>query len=107
MKTKHAEKRAQQRGIEAGIETLLQTFGDKRPAPHGCLIRFFSKKSIERIETLFGHDFVARNHEKLKSYLAKRTQHRHGIHKYSLDKYGLDEAELMQNFQRESDLANG
>ena len=45
--------------------------------------------------------------EKLKSYLAKRTQHRHGIHKYSLDKYGLDEAELMQNFQRESDLANG
>jgi hypothetical protein len=45
--------------------------------------------------------------EKLKSYLAKRTQHRHGIHKYSLDEYGLDEAELMQNFQRESDLANG
>ena len=72
MKTKHAEKRAQQRGIEAGIETLLQTFGDKRPAPHGCLIRFFSKKSIERIETLFGHDFVARNHEKLKSYLIER-----------------------------------
>jgi hypothetical protein len=45
--------------------------------------------------------------EKLKSYLAKRTQHRHGIHKYSLNEYGLDEAELMQNFQRESDLANG
>jgi hypothetical protein len=45
--------------------------------------------------------------EKLESYLAKRTQHRHGIHKYSLDEYGLDEAELMQNFQRESDLANG
>ena len=45
--------------------------------------------------------------EKLKSYLAKRTQHRHGIHQYSLDEYGLDETELMQNFQRESDLANG
>jgi len=45
--------------------------------------------------------------EKLKSYLAKRTQHRHGIHKYSLDEYGLDEAEIMQTFQRESDLANG
>ncbi|NBT63739.1 MAG: hypothetical protein EBT02_18450, partial [Planctomycetia bacterium] len=45
--------------------------------------------------------------EKLKSYLAMRTQHRHGIHKYSLDEYGLDETELMEKFQRESDLANG
>ena len=45
--------------------------------------------------------------EKLESYLAKRTQHRHGIHKYSLDEYGLNEAEIMQTFQRESDLANG
>ena len=45
--------------------------------------------------------------EKLESYLAKRTQHRHGVHKYSLDEYGLNEAEIMQTFQRESDLANG
>jgi hypothetical protein len=45
--------------------------------------------------------------EKLESYLAKRTQHRHGVHKYSLDAYGLNEAEIMQTFQRESDLANG
>lgn len=72
MKTKHAEKRAQQRGVNAGIETLLQTFGDKRPAPNGCVIRFFSKKSIQRIELLFGHSFIARNHEKMKSYLIQR-----------------------------------
>ena len=45
--------------------------------------------------------------QKLESYLAMRTQHRHGIHKYSLDEYGLDETELMEKFQRESDLANG
>lgn len=45
--------------------------------------------------------------EKLESYLAKRTQHRHGIHKYSLEEYGLDEVELLEKFKRESNLANG
>jgi len=72
MKTKHAEKRAQQRGINASIEKLLQLYGDKRPAPNGCVVRFFSKRSIQRIETLYGHSFIARNHEKMKSYLIQR-----------------------------------
>lgn len=45
--------------------------------------------------------------EGLKSYLAQRKQHRHGIHKYTLDEYDLDEAELLEKFKRESDLANG
>ncbi len=72
MKTRHAEKRAQQRGINGGIEKLLQTFGDHRPAPNGCLIRFFSKKSIQKIEALYGHSFVAKNHEKMRSYLVER-----------------------------------
>jgi hypothetical protein len=69
MKTKHAEVRAQQRGISYGVERLLQNYGEVRSAPHGCLMRFFSKKSIKKMETEFGHFFIAKNHENLRSYL--------------------------------------
>ena len=54
MKTKHAEIRAQQRGINYGIEYLLQSYGDIKPAPKGCVMRYFSKKAIREIETDFG-----------------------------------------------------
>jgi len=44
--------------------------------------------------------------EKLKSYLKNSSQHRHGVHNYSMEEYGLDKTDLLQKFQRESDLAN-
>jgi len=69
MRTKHALQRAQQRGIKADISCLLQEYGDARPAPGGCLIRYFGKKAIKEIESIFGHSFIAKNHEKLKTYL--------------------------------------
>jgi len=69
MKTKHAAIRAQQRGINFGIERLLQTYGEVRAAPHGCVMKFFSKRSIREMEAEFGHFFIAKNHEKLRSYL--------------------------------------
>ena len=78
MKTKHAEIRAQQRGINFGIQYLLQTYGDKKPAPKGCFIRFFSKKAIKELEADFGHFFIAKNHENLRSYLIE-TREDHAI----------------------------
>ena len=63
MKTKHAEIRAQQRGINDVVETLLQAYGDSIPATRGCVLRFFSKASIKEIQAEFGHHFVAINHE--------------------------------------------
>jgi len=69
VKTKHAEIRSQQRGISHGIEYLLQVYGDARPAPGSCLIRYFGKKAIKEIESIYGHSFIAKNHEKLKTYL--------------------------------------
>jgi hypothetical protein len=74
MKTKHAEVRAQQRGINYGVERLLQTYGEVRPAPHGCVMRFFSKKSIKEMESEFGHFFIAKNHENLRSYLIESRE---------------------------------
>jgi hypothetical protein len=69
MKTKHSEQRAQQRGISDGVERLLQVYGEVRPATHGCVVRFFSKKAIKEIEAELGHFFIAKNHESLRSYL--------------------------------------
>ena len=69
MKTKHAIHRAQQRGIQANIGELLKEHGDAKPAPKGCLMRYFGKKAIKEIESIYGHSFVAKNHEKLRTYL--------------------------------------
>lgn len=69
MKTKHSLIRAQQRGIKDSIQDLLLSYGDMRSAPNGCVIRFFGKKAIKEIESVFGHSFIAKNHENLRSYL--------------------------------------
>jgi hypothetical protein len=76
MKTKHAEIRAQQRGVRADIEELLRTHGEVRPAPHGCVMRFFSRKAIKEIESEFGHFFIAKNHENLRTYLIESREDR-------------------------------
>lgn len=76
MKTKHAEIRAQQRGINYGIEYLLQTYGETKPAPKGCVMRYFSKKAIKELESDFGHFFIAKNHESLRSYLIETRNDR-------------------------------
>ena len=76
MKTKHAEVRAQQRGINHGVERLLLAYGEVRPAPRGCVMRFFSKKSIKEMEAEFGHFFIARNHENFRSYLIESRKDR-------------------------------
>jgi hypothetical protein len=69
MRTRHADVRAQQRGVKQRFERLLQIYGEVRPAPRGCVIKFFGKKSIKELEAEFGHFFIAKNHENLRSYL--------------------------------------
>ena len=74
MKTKHALHRAQQRGIQANISELLQEHGDAKPAPRGCLVRYFGKKAIKEIESIYGHSSIAKNHEKLRTYLIEARE---------------------------------
>jgi hypothetical protein len=69
MRSKHAQLRAQQRGISRETEDLLHAYGEKKPAREGCVMKFFSKRSIDRIEKDFGHFFIAKNHEKFNTYL--------------------------------------
>jgi hypothetical protein len=78
MRTKHASLRAQQRGISRDTEQLLHTYGEKKPARGGCILKFFSKKSIQRMEKDFGHFFIAKNHEKFKTYLIE-SRDDHGV----------------------------
>jgi hypothetical protein len=74
MKTKHALHRAQQRGIQANISELLKEYGDAKAAPRGCLVRYFGKKAIKEIESIYGHSFIAKNHEKLRTYLIESRE---------------------------------
>lgn len=78
MRTKHANLRAQQRGISHETEKLLHQYGEKKSAPGGCILKFFSKKSMQRIEKDYGHFFVAKNHEKFKTYLIESRED-HGV----------------------------
>lgn len=78
MRTKHADLRAQQRGISHDTEQLLHNYGEKKAAPGGCILKFFSKRSIHRIEKDYGHFFIAKNHEKFKTYLIESREN-HGV----------------------------
>ncbi len=69
MRTRHAQVRAQQRGVHPEIENLLHRYGEKRHAPNGCLIKFFSKNSLTNIKASFGTAFLAKNHENFRTYL--------------------------------------
>jgi len=42
--SRHAEKRASQRGMSKRIIELLQIYGDEVHDHNGCLVRYFSKK---------------------------------------------------------------
>jgi hypothetical protein len=74
MLTNHAEIRAKQRGISVDIIELLRVHGDVKPAPGGSLIRYFGKRSKRFIEAELGERFIAKDHEKLRSYLIESRE---------------------------------
>ena len=66
--TKHAKKRAAQRGVSEDICELLLDYGESLYRRGGGRFHFFSKKSIKKIEHKFGREFVSKNHEDLKAF---------------------------------------
>jgi hypothetical protein len=54
MNTRHAEIRAQQRGIPPLIDQWLDLFGEKEYDGHGGVVRFFSRASIRTMKRAFG-----------------------------------------------------
>lgn len=68
MNTRHAEVRAQQRGIPPMVDELLDRYGQEQHDGHGAIVLFLSKDSIRRMERDFGRRPVARLSEWLNVY---------------------------------------
>lgn len=69
MFSNHAKKRAQQRGVKLYMCRLLRWHGDLIDAGNGTVLRYFSKQARRRLSALFGSQFLAANHEKLRAFL--------------------------------------
>jgi hypothetical protein len=69
--TQHATQRAQQRGVPPLITSWLVEYGEKAFDGHGGMVRFFSRKSIRRMERELGTAPVRRLSEYLRSYLVQ------------------------------------
>ena len=69
--TTHARTRAQQRGIPPLIQSWLLDYGDRAHDHRGAVLRFFSKRSLRRLEQAAGHLPVRQHAEYLRSYLVQ------------------------------------
>jgi hypothetical protein len=69
MYSKHANNRKQQRGIPSLIQYWLLDYGQETYDGHGTIIRYFTKKSVRRMEQDFGREPIRRLSEYLNSYL--------------------------------------
>ncbi len=54
MKTEHARKRMQQRGIPPLVDRWLDDFGEERYNGAGYLFRYFTKRAVRAIERCEG-----------------------------------------------------
>jgi hypothetical protein len=68
MITRHALLRAQQRRIPPIVDHWLDEFGDKQYDGHGGVKRFFSHRSIARMEKALGRRFIQLNAKWFRSY---------------------------------------
>ncbi len=69
--TLHAQTRAQQRGIPPVIQDWLLHYGERLHDHRGAMIRFFSKRSLRRLERAEGNLPVRQYAEHLRSYLVQ------------------------------------
>lgn len=68
MNSKHANTRAQQRGIPPLLDELLDRYGQEQHDGHGAVVLYLSKSSIRQMERDFGRRPVARLSEWLDAY---------------------------------------
>lgn len=71
MLTKHAQVRSQQRGIPTQIQDWLLSYGEEVYDHQGGIVRYFSKRSVERIERTLGRRPLRQNSEYLRSFLVE------------------------------------
>lgn len=76
MNTRHAEVRAQQRGILGMIEQLLDLYGKEEHDGRGAITLYLSKDSIRNMERGLGRRPVSRLAERFDAFKIKSTDRR-------------------------------
>ena len=66
--TQHAQIRKQQRAIPTVVEYWLDEFGAEEYDHHGCIKRYFNKRSIKKMQKALGAKFVSENKKYLSVY---------------------------------------
>jgi hypothetical protein len=69
--TTHANTRAQQRGIPRLVTNWLLDYGDELHDGHGAVVRYFSRRSLRRLEREWGSMALRRFSEFLRCYLVE------------------------------------
>lgn len=76
MNTRHAEVRAQQRGIPPMIEQLLELYGQEEHDGRGAIMLYLNKSSIKSMKRDLGHRLVSRLAEWFGAFKIKSTDGR-------------------------------
>ena len=71
--SRHALERAQQRAIPPLIEQWLDEFGEEECDGHGGIRRYFSRRSVRKMERAFGRRPVQRMAEYFDAYKVEST----------------------------------
>jgi hypothetical protein len=66
--TWHARRRAQQRGIPPLVDQWLTDFGEEQFDGRGGVVRYFSRRSLRKLERACGRAIVARLSDYLGCY---------------------------------------
>jgi hypothetical protein len=71
--TNHANVRSQQRGIPPLVSEWLLDFGDEVYDGHGGVVRYFTSKSVRKVEKAVGREPVRRMSEFMRCYLVQSS----------------------------------
>lgn len=71
--TNHASLRSQQRGIPPLVSEWLMDYGTEVYDGHGGVVRYFTPKSVRKIEKIVGREPVRRMSEFMRCYLVQSS----------------------------------
>lgn len=73
IQTNHARTRTQQRGVPLLIQNWLMDYGEEQFNGRGRVLRYFTRKSLRKMEREIGKTALQRLSEYLRCYLVQST----------------------------------
>jgi len=74
MNTRHATTRSQQRGVPALVMQWLTDYGEESHDGQGGVVRYFTTRSVRRMERAFGREPIRRMNEYLRCYIVESAK---------------------------------